>query len=309
MLAVGLATVGCDRTRAIYTKYQLTQTRTKSFQTIKTQPLSPQAIRLDLRNLPAPFITKSERKPPVVVPMPQHPVLRVPPGFRVNIYAEGLNAPRWLALTPASDVLVPQTKKNRISLLHSSKNNGVADVRQIFANAANGLNIPFGMAFSGNYFFLGNTNAVLRFTYNQGQQQLLGVGEKIADLPGGGYNQHWTRNVVVSPDQKKLYVSIGSRTDASEEELPRASVQQMNLDGSQRRTFAFGLRNPVGLDFQPITHELYTTVNERDGLGNDLVPDYLTHLRQGEFYGWPYAYLTPKNPDPRYIQDHRSITT
>ncbi|UKP00805.1 PQQ-dependent sugar dehydrogenase [Nostoc sp. UHCC 0870] len=233
-------------------------------------------------------------------------ILKVPSGFTVNVFADGLNAPRWLALTPSGDVLVTETRQNRIRLLRDTNGDGVADVSQTFASASNGLNIPFGMAFSGDSFFLGNTDAVLRFPYSQGQQQLTGNGEKIADLPGGGYNQHWTRNVVVSPDGNKLYVSVGSRSNVDEEELPRASVQVMNLDGSQQQTFAFGLRNPVGLDFHPVTKELYTTVNERDGIGDDLVPDYLTRIRQGEFYGWPYTYFKPSNLDPRQTANGKS---
>ncbi|HEY9736941.1 MAG TPA: PQQ-dependent sugar dehydrogenase, partial [Trichocoleus sp.] len=121
------------------------------------------------------------------------------------------------------------------------------------------------------------------------------------ELPADGYNQHWTRNVVVSPDQQTLYVSVGSRSNADEEPLPRAAVQVMNLDGSRIQVWASGLRNPVGLDFHPVTGELYTTVNERDGLGDDLVPDYLTRIRQGEFWGWPYTYLKADWLDPRHI--------
>ena len=162
------------------------------------------------------------------------------------------------------------------------------------------------MTFSADSFFLGNTDAVLRFPYTKGQQQLTGTGKKIAALPGGGYNQHWTRNVVVSPDGQKLYVSVGSESNVEEEPLPRASVQVMNLDGSNQQTFAFGLRNPIGLDFHPTTKQLYATVNERDQIGDDLVPDYFTRIQQGEFYGWPYAYLTPKNLDPRQTQNGKS---
>jgi glucose/arabinose dehydrogenase len=182
----------------------------------------------------------------------------------------------------------------------------VADAKNTFASAANGLNRPLGMAFADNSFFLGNTDAVLRFAYAKGQQEITGTATKIADLPASGYNNHWTRNVVVSPDGNKLYVSIGSGTNVDEEPLPRASVQVMNLDGSQKQTFASGLRNPVGLDFHPVTKELYTSVNERDGIGDDLVPDYLTRIRQGEFYGWPYAYLTPNNLDPRQKTSDKS---
>ncbi|MDZ8053630.1 MAG: PQQ-dependent sugar dehydrogenase [Aulosira sp. ZfuVER01] len=305
----------CNQTRASLdnvtaqpsaSSVDLAENSTQQNNIIRTEPLSPTQIRINLSNLPAPFATESASKSPKVVPIPQNPVLRVPPGFKVNVFAEGLEAPRWLALTPNGDVLVTETRQNRIRLLRDSNRDGVADVRQTFASAKNGLNIPFGMAFAGNSFFLGNTDAVLQFPYTKGQQELTGTGKKIADLPGGGYNQHWTRNVVVSPDGNKLYVSVGSETNVDEESLPRASVQQMNLDGSQKQTFADGLRNPVGLDFHPITKELYTTVNERDGIGDDLVPDYFTRLQQGEFYGWPYAYLTPNNLDPRQKKNDRS---
>lgn len=266
---------------------------------VPTEPLSPSPIRINISDLPKPFATESASKRPQIVPIPANPILRVPPGFVVNVFADGLDAPRWLALTPNGDVLVTETRQNRIRLLRDTNGDGVADVKETFASVANGLNIPFGMAFARDSFFLGNTDAVLRFPYQKGQQQLTGTGTKITDLPGGGYNQHWTRNVVSSPDGTQLYVSIGSESNVDEEPLPRASVQVMNLDGSQRQTFAFGLRNPVGLDFHPVTKELYTAVNERDGIGDDLVPDYLTRIQKGEFYGWPYAYLTPRNLDPR----------
>jgi glucose/arabinose dehydrogenase len=306
---------GCDQNRtsldnpilqASTPAAQMAENSTQVKDVIPTETLSPQPIRINLQNLPAPFATDSASKPPQVVPVPEKPILKVPSGFTVNVFADGLNAPRWLALTPSGDVLVTETRQNRIRLLRDTNGDGVADVSQTFASASNGLNIPFGMAFSGDSFFLGNTDAVLRFPYSQGQQQLTGNGEKIADLPGGGYNQHWTRNVVVSPDGNKLYVSVGSRSNVDEEELPRASVQVMNLDGSQQQTFAFGLRNPVGLDFHPVTKELYTTVNERDGIGDDLVPDYLTRIRQGEFYGWPYTYFKPSNLDPRQTANGKS---
>jgi glucose/arabinose dehydrogenase len=162
------------------------------------------------------------------------------------------------------------------------------------------------MAFEDGHFYLGNTDAVVRWPWRDGQRALEGKGEKIATLTPGGYNQHWTRNVRVSPDGKHLFVTIGSETNVEVEPLPRASVQRMNLDGSGMRTFAHGLRNPVGLDFHPVTGEVYVTVNERDRLGDDLVPDYFTRVREGEFYGWPFAYLTPANLDPRRMEDGRS---
>lgn len=281
-------------------------TKVGTNQIVPTKPLSPQPIRIVANSLPRPFATESASKSPQVVPIPPSPVLRVPPGFAVNVFADNLDAPRWLALTPTGDVLVTETRQNRIALLRDANGDGVAEVRKTFASAQNGLNIPFGMAFGQGYFFLGNTDEVRRFAYTKGQEQLTGTGQKIADLPGGGYNQHWTRNVVVSPNNSQLFVSVGSQSNADTEPLPRASVQVMNLDGSNQQTFASGLRNPVGLDFHPKTNQLYTTVNERDGLGDDLVPDYLTRIRQGEFYGWPYAYLKPNLLDPRHIRNGNS---
>ena len=273
---------------------------------IKTEAIVPQPIRITAATLPQPYTTSSAGKSPNVQPVPVNPVLRVPSGFEVNVFAEGLDRPRWLALTPTGDVLVTETRQNRIQLLRDVNQDGVAEVRKPFATAANGLEIPFGMTFSPEAFYVGNTAAVLRFPYRSGQEQLTGTGQKITDLPGGGYNQHWTRNVLISPDQKKLYVSIGSRSNNDVEELPRASVQVMNLDGSGRQTFASGLRNPVGLAFQPQTRQLFATVNERDGLGDDLVPDYLTQVQSGGFYGWPYTYLTPDRLDPNHAQNGRS---
>ncbi len=266
---------------------------------VATEPLIPRPIQIALDGLPNPFDSQSASRSPNVVEIPNNPTLQVPEGFVVNVFAEGLERPRWLAITPSGDVLVTETPQNQIRLLRDSNGDGAADVSQKFAGADNGLNLPLGMAFSDGYFFLGNTNEVRRYPYSEGQEQITGTGEKIADLPGEGYNQHWTRNVVVSPNEQKLYVSVGSASNVDREPLPRASVQVMNLDGSGQQTFAYGLRNPVGLDFHPVTGELYTTVNERDGLGDDLVPDYFTRLQQGEFYGWPYAYLTPDRLDPR----------
>lgn len=282
------------------------QTQPAAKKALQTQNFSPQPIRININSLPKPFATQSASKSPQVVSIPANPTLRVPSGFVVNVFAENLNAPRWLALTPNGEVLVTETPENRILLLRDTNGDGVADVRKSFATAQNGLNIPFGMAFAGNNFFLGNTNEVLHFPYQKGQQEIQGKGQKITELTPGGYRQHWTRNVVASPDGKKLYVSIGSRSNVDVEELPRASVQVMNLDGSNRQTFAFGLRNPVGLDFHPQTKELYTTVNERDGIGDDLVPDFFTRIRQGEFYGWPFAYLKPNNLDPRRTTNGKS---
>ncbi len=270
---------------------------------LPVQEIVPLQTRITPEDLPAPFASNSVSNPAQVLPVPENPLLNVPAGFSVNVFAEALDRPRWLAVTPTGDVLVTETPQNRIRLLRDTNGDGVTDVQQTFAGAENGLNMPFGMAFAGSYFYVGNEDAVLRFPYTAGQEQIAGSGEKIADLPAGG---HWTRNLAVSPDGQKLYVAIGSASNAEPEELPRASVQVMNLDGSNRQTFTSGLRNPTGLDFNPVTGQLYTTVNERDGLGNDLVPDYLTGLSQDDFYGWPYTYLTPDQLDPRRTQNGQS---
>jgi len=263
---------------------------------IQTEPLTEEAFRISLDALPPAFETDSASNPAQVIPVPENAVLEVPQGFTVNVFADNLDSPRWLATTPTGDVLVTETPQNQIRLLRDTDGNGTADTSQIFAGPENGLNQPFGMAFTEDFFYVGNTDAAVRFPYTAGQTEISGTGEKIADLPTGG---HWTRNLALSPDGQQLFVSVGSLSNAAPEPAPRASVIVMNLDGSNQEIFASGLRNPVGLDFHPVTGELYTTVNERDGLGDELVPDYLTALEAGEFYGWPYTYLAPELADPR----------
>jgi len=160
------------------------------------------------------------------------------------------------------------------------------------------LNQTFGMDYNDEYFFIGNPAEARRYNFTKNQIKLEGVGEKIADLPS---TYHVTRDVRVSPDGKYLYVGVGSGANVEIEPLPRASVMTMNFDGTDKKNFASGLRNPNGLDFHPKTQELYLVVNERDGLGDDLVPDYFTRIQNGSFYGWPYAYLSPNLLDPREL--------
>lgn len=318
LIGIGLLLGGCQRLAPLAetaTQSQIEQTQpaqpvaqatTPASAQVPTETLRPEPITISLDNLPAPYASESASKSPNVIAPPADATLQVPEGFTVNIFAEGLDNPRWLALTPDGDVLVTETRQNRIQRLTDRNGDGTAERKETFATAQNGLNIPFGMAFARGDFFLGNTDEVLRFPFAAGQTTLTGQGDRIAELPGGGYNQHWTRNVVVSPEGNRLYVSIGSRSNASEEPLPRASVQTMDLDGGNVKTFASGLRNPVGLDFQPRTGALYATVNERDGLGDDLVPDYFTRVQAGEFFGWPYAYLSPQDLDPRQLVNGKS---
>ncbi|NNF57638.1 MAG: sorbosone dehydrogenase family protein [Rhodothermaceae bacterium] len=270
---------------------------------IATVPLTPEPISIRVADLPEPFATSSARQRPNVVDPPDDPVLRVPEGFRVNVWADDLNRPRWLALTPEGDVLLAESRANRIRRLRDTDGDGAADEVTTFADGRNRLDRPFGMAFLGDAFFVGNEGTVRRYPYAPGQARLEGSGEVLVELPSGG---HWTRNVIATPEGAALAVAVGSASNVSPEDFPRASVFRINPDGSGRETLGSGLRNPVGLGFHPQTGMLYTTVNERDGLGDDLVPDYFTQVADGVFYGWPYAYLAPDNLDPRRMDGDRS---
>lgn len=273
---------------------------------VVTQPLAPQRYHFTVERLPAPGATQSVRRSPKRLDIPDQAVLRAPPGFEVSVFADDVPDARWLALTPAGDVLVTSTRKDDILLLRDADRDGLAEDCQTFGGSRNGLNLPFGIAFHEGQVFIANTDGVLRFPYQPGQDKLAGRGEKIHDLPGDGYHQHWTRNVIVSADRQHLLVTVGSESNVDVEPAPRASILAMRLDGSESRVLASGLRNPVGLALHPQTRELYATVNERDRLGDDLVPDYLTRVEEGAFYGWPYAYLSPGHLDPRRTKEGRS---
>jgi glucose/arabinose dehydrogenase len=242
------------------------------------------------QDLPKPYATKDAENPPRVVPRPAGAELHVPPGFHVAVWAEGLERPRQMALAPSGEVFVTEPHKNRITVWR--------DGHKLNTFAEN-LDLPFGVAFHDSWLYVGNTGAVVRFAYQRGQTRASGKPEQIAKLPGRGYNQHWTRNLIFSPDGKKMYVTVGSETNVDVETEPmRAAISEFNPDGSGRRIFASGTRNPVGLAFEPKTGKLWAAVEERDDLGDDLPPDYVTSIQPGGFYGWPYAYIGP-NEDPR----------
>jgi glucose/arabinose dehydrogenase len=293
-----LATLVMTRLAAPFASAQ-----SSSLGAISIQRLDPTPIRVKISDLPPPFATPSAGQPPRIISMPGDPTLKLPAGFTITVFAgelpdgEPLHQPRWLALTPDGSVLVTETEKHRIRILRDPKHQGQATESHLFGDRENGLEAPFGMVFVGNHFYVANADAILRFPYKPGQMQLSGKGEKIAQLPG--YGGHWTRNLLLAPDGKHLYVAVGSRYNVGVEKLPRASVQMINLDGSDMQTVASGLRNPVGMDLNPRSSELYVVVNERDGLGDDLPPDYFTHVTPGGFYGWPYTYLAPSLLDPR----------
>lgn len=272
--------------------------------------------------LPKPFATKSVQHFCRVLGWPKGKTPIAPKGFKVEALAEALINPRNLYIGPNQDVFVAEAntemkglKKlgakvigyaaserievsaNRITLLRAKP--GAPLERFVFLS---GLNRPFGMLIHGNYFYVANMDSVLRYPYREGQTIMTEKGEKILDLPTGGYNNHWTRNLILSPDQTKIFVTVGSGSNAGEHgmenEIRRANILQIDLDGKNEMVFASGLRNPVGMDFEPVSHLLWTAVNERDELGDELVPDYLTHVEKGGFYGWPYSYFG-KNLDPR----------
>jgi glucose/arabinose dehydrogenase len=257
------------------------------------------------------------------------------PGTTVAAFATGLDHPRWLYVLPNGDVLVAETnappqpddnkgikgwffkyfqKKagaavptaNRITLLRDADGDGIAEWRSVFLA---GLNSPFGMALVGSDFYVANTDAVMRFPYVQGDTQISATGVPVIALPAGPINRHWTKSLIASVDGSRLYVGVGSNSNVAERgmanEEGRAAIWEVDPKSASHRVFASGLRNPVGLAWEPETGALWVTVNERDELGGDLVPDYMTSVRDGGFYGWPYSYfgqhlderVKPQRPD------------
>ncbi|MES2887771.1 MAG: sorbosone dehydrogenase family protein [Pseudomonadota bacterium] len=241
-------------------------------------------------------------------------------GTRVAAFATGLTHPRWVLVLPNGDVLVAESNAppkpegdqglkgwamklvmkragagvpspNRIMLLRDADGDGSAETRTVFLE---GLNSPFGMVLVGSDLYVANTDGVVRFAYTPGATRLEGAGQRVADLPGGPINHHWTKNIIASPDGTKLYATVGSNSNVAERgmdaEAGRAAIWEINLKDGSRRLFAEGLRNPNGMSWEPTTGALWTVVNERDEIGSDLVPDYLTSVRDGGFYGWPYSY-------------------
>lgn len=242
------------------------------------------------------------------------------PGTQVAAFASGLDHPRWLYVLPNGDVLVAETNAppkpddgkgirgwvmnkvmsragagvpsaNRISLLRDADGDGVAETRTVFIAD---LNSPFGMTLVGNDLYVADTDRLLRFQYQPGATSISGPGQSVTDLPGGPLNHHWTKNVIASRDGKKLYVTVGSNSNVAEngmdKEQGRAAIWEVDPATGQHRIFASGLRNPNGLAWEPHSGQLWTAVNERDEIGSDLVPDYITSVRDGGFYGWPYSY-------------------
>lgn len=243
--------------------------------------------------LPKPYATQSSGNPPRVVSQPAGATLHVPPGFNVSVFASSLENPRTLLLAPNGDVIVTETDAGRVTILRDANHDGVAEARFVLATE---LNEPFGLAIHERWLYVGNQDSVIRLPYTSGQTKELGKPETLAPLPPGG---HSTRGVIFNRDHTKMYVSVGSQSNVNPGEAPeRAAIVEFNPDGSGKKVFASGLRNPVGMAWEPQTGALWTVVNERDGLGDDLVPDYATEVRRNAFYGWPYSYIG-SNEDPR----------
>ena len=266
--------------------------------TIVVALVLPSIVSAQLTNgmkpqLPRPFATKSAGNPPEDSAPPNGFLPTVPPGFRINIFAQDFDEPRWLTTAPNGDVFLADTHGGKIYILRDSQHTGGAQQRIVWAT---GLDQPFGIIFHDDYVYVGDTNAVLRFKNDANLPKKLSDGEKLMDLPRGG---HSTRALVFSADGKHLFVSVGSASNIDiEKDTRRAAITICDPNGKNARLYATGLRNPVGIALDPTTGQLFTTVNERDGLGDDLPPDYFTSVKDGGFYGWPYSYIGD-NVDPR----------
>jgi glucose/arabinose dehydrogenase len=262
------------------------------------------SYHLQVKDLPLPHATRSSSNGPDITEPPTNAHLNLPLGFEISVFAEGFENPRWLTLAPNGDIFVSDSAAGKIILLRQDPHTGKLARRVTFAD---GLSLPFGMAFHDSYFYVAETDKVVRYKYQVGETRAEGSPEEVISLPGHGYNQHWTRDIAFSRNGTKLFVTVGSQSnDSPNEDERRAAINEYNPDGSGHRIYASGLRNPVGIAFYPGSNTLYATVNERDGLGENLPPDYFTSVREGGFYGWPYAYIGP-HPDPRNARGHKDL--
>lgn len=290
-----------------------------------SKPTTPAEVTPPQAMLPSPDVSHQVKKYSEVIGWSEGKTPVAPQGFTVQKYADGFKNPRWTYVLPNGDVLVSEASSefksvkdkkeaqksgktksqnlggsaNRITLLRDADKDGKPELRKVFLS---NLKQPLGMLVLNGFFYVANTDGVWKYPYKQGQTSMTTKGEKILSLPAGGYNNHWTRNLLASPQGDKIYVSVGSASNHAEhglkEEERRANILEINPNGKAEKIFASGLRNPVGMDWAPGTNTLWTVVNERDNLGDDLVPDYLTSVKEGAFYGWPFAYFG-QNEDPR----------
>ncbi|MBV9469460.1 MAG: PQQ-dependent sugar dehydrogenase, partial [Abitibacteriaceae bacterium] len=269
---------------------------------------------ITVADLPAPFATKSVDNGPPPVPQPPDAWPKAPAGFKVEQFATGLNNPRMIRTAPNGDLFIAESGPGRIRIMRDADNDGKPEVNEIFAQ---GLRQPFGIAFyppgpNPRFIYIANTDSVVRFPYQNGDTKARGAEEMIVpDIPGGGRLRgggHWTRDIVFSRDGQRMFVSVGSHSNVNDDadEIRRADILQFTPEGKNERIFASGIRNAVGIAIHPQTGELWCSVNERDGLGDDLVPDYITHVQDGGFYGWPWYYIGD-HQDPRHEGKHPEL--
>jgi glucose/arabinose dehydrogenase len=268
--------------------------------------------KITVADLPAPGETAAAQNPPKIVDRPFESKLDVLPGYYVTVYSDGLQNPRMVRTAPNGDVFVSLSRPGTVIAFHGDP---VPLAQETFAS---GLNRPFGIAFyppgpNPTHVYIGNTNSIVRYPYRTGDLKPRGQQEVIvASLPSGGAPEaeHWTRDIAFSKDGRKMYVSVGSATNVDEANSPaereRAVIYEFNPDGSGKRIYASGIRNAVGLAIHPQTGQLWASVNERDGLGDNLVPDYVTHVEENAFYGWPWFYMGG-NQDPRHAGKHAEL--
>ena len=268
--------------------------------------------KITANDLPKPFATKSAENFPRLVPRPEDAWPHAPTGFKVDLYATNLNEPRQIRVAPNGDFFVAESRLGEIRIFRGVGKDGKPEQTSVFAS---GLKQPFGIAFyplgaNPQWVYIGNTNSVVRFPYRNGDLKATGPAQTlISDLPAGGF--HWTRDVVFSLDGKRMFVAVGSGSniddpDTHPSEFHRADILEYTPEGKFVRIYGSGIRNPVGLAVNPSTGELWCSTNERDELGDNLAPDYVTHVREGGFYGWPWFY-TGGNPDPRLGGKHPEL--
>lgn len=261
-----------------------------------------QATLHHLPSLPEPYATSSVKNFSKVIGWKEGQMPAAPDGFTVTLFADSIEGARWMYTASNGDVFVALAdregkKGNSVVLFRDSNKDGIPESKSVYIK---NLNQPFGMLIIKDKFYVANTDGVLEYPYNPAATVQTAAGKKIVSLPGKG--RHWTRNIVTNAAKDKLYISVGSSSNVAEDgidkETRRAGILVVNLDGSNEKIYASGLRNPVGMDWAPGTGTLWTAVNERDELGDDLVPDYLTSVKEGGFYGWPYSYFG-QHADPR----------
>ena len=268
--------------------------------------------KISSQDLPAPYVTGSANNGPQLVARPEGAWPKGPDGFTVQLYATGLDNPRLIRTAPNGDFFLAESSTGKIKVFRGITADGKPGETSVFVA---GLKRPYGIAFyppgsNPQWIYIGNTDSVVRFPYKNGDLKASGAAQHIADLPHSG--GHWTRDVQFTPDGKKMFVAVGSAsnvddTDTTPEEKNRADILQFNPDGSDMRVYAYGIRNAGGgLAINPITNELWASVNERDGLGDNLVPDYITHVQDGGFYGWPWWYIGA-HQDPRHSGKHPEL--